>query len=138
MVWDGLHGLITNLKKEDAKTIYGHYRNLYQIEDAFRINKSDLKIRPIFHWTPDRIKAHIAISYMAYSCYKAVEFIVNRKEKVYSHRQIRDHLLKAEAYILEERVTRIRFFSPFKISNDVKFIYQVMGLVPEEAIYRII
>ena len=137
MVWDGLHGLITNLKGEDAKTIYGHYRNLYQIEDAFRINKSDLKIRPVFHWTPERIKAHIAISYMAYSCYKAVEYIVNRKGKLYSHRQIREHLMKAEAYILEEKVTRIRFFSPFKISNDVRFIYQAMGLVPEEATYRI-
>jgi transposase len=125
------------MQEEDAKTIYGHYRNLYQIEDAFRINKSDLKIRPIFHWTPERIKAHIAISYMAYSCYKAVEYIVNRKEKVYSHRAIRDHLLTAEAYILEERVTGFRFFTPFKVSKEVKHIYRAMGLVPEESTYRI-
>ncbi|MFM8453447.1 MAG: transposase, partial [Gammaproteobacteria bacterium] len=66
--WDGLHGLITNLHHLDAMDIYKHYRGLWLIEDAFRINKSDFKIRPIFHWTPHRIKAHIAISYMSYCC----------------------------------------------------------------------
>ena len=89
--WDQLHGLITNIKDQTPFEIYKHYSELCQIEDAFCINNADLKIRSIFHWSPRRIYAHIAISYIAYCCYKVVEFKVNQKasEKI-SHRVIKE------------------------------------------------
>jgi len=136
--WDGLHGLITNLKDAEAQTIYAHYRGLWSIEDAFRINKSDLEIRPIFHWTPKRIEAHIAISYMAYSCYKGVDFIVNRAKKNFSHRQIHDCLMKAQACIMQDRYTQIQYFMPFEPTPEVKQIYSAMGLTIQEQSYRIV
>ena len=42
------------------------YNNLWQVEESFRITKHDLKIRPIYHWSPKRVKAHLAISFTAY------------------------------------------------------------------------
>ncbi len=48
-----------------ARAILSQYRGLWQVEDTFRVSKHDLKIRPIYHWTPRRIEAHIAIAFMS-------------------------------------------------------------------------
>ena len=53
--WDGLHGVITNAPKADTKTILAHYRGLWAIEESFRIQKHDLKVRPI---SPDAEKIY--------------------------------------------------------------------------------
>ena len=115
--------------------IYGKYRGLWQVEDAFRINKSDLKIRPIFHWTPCRIEAHIALSYMAYSCYKFVEFRANSKGLLISHRKIRELLFNVQASILEDVNTGAQFFMPSKVKSEVKTIYKAMDLQPQDTAY---
>jgi len=46
---------------------------LWLIEKAFRISKTDLKVRPIYHRIFNRIKAHILICFAAYSVYKELE-----------------------------------------------------------------
>lgn len=70
--WDGLKGYITNtkLKREDVLKQYG---NLWRIERAFRISKTDLRIRPIYHRLRHRIEAHICISFCAYKIYRELE-----------------------------------------------------------------
>ena len=49
------------------------YRDLWHIERAFRISKTDLKIRPVYHRRRNRIESHICISFMAYLMYKELE-----------------------------------------------------------------
>lgn len=70
--WDGLKGYITNaqLSKDEIIENYGY---LWQIEKAFRISKTDLKIRPIYHRLQRRIESHICISFVAYKIYKELE-----------------------------------------------------------------
>ena len=70
--WDGLKGYITNtvLSKEEVIENYGH---LWQIEKAFRVAKTDLKVRPMFHRAKRRIEAHICITFAAYKIYKELE-----------------------------------------------------------------
>ena len=70
--WDGLKGYLTNaiLSKDEIIENYGH---LWQIEKAFRISKTDLKIRPIYHRLQHRIETHICISFVAYKVYKELE-----------------------------------------------------------------
>lgn len=70
--WDGLKGYITNtsLTKEEVIEKYGQ---LWQIEKAFRISKSDLQIRPIYHHLRRRIESHICISFAACKIYKELE-----------------------------------------------------------------
>lgn len=63
--WDGLHGIITNITDITASDAFEHYRGLWQIEETFRLTKHDLRVRPIFHWTPKRIEAHVALCFMA-------------------------------------------------------------------------
>ncbi len=70
--WDGLKGYLTNTELS-AKDIIENYNQLWQIEKAFRISKTDLKIRPIYHRIRSRIEAHICIAFVAYTIYKEVE-----------------------------------------------------------------
>jgi len=70
---DGLKGYITNDITLSHNEIISHYTNLYNIEKAFRISKTDLKIRPIYHRLEIRIKAHILIAFTSYSIYKEFE-----------------------------------------------------------------
>jgi transposase len=70
--WDGLKGYLTNAKLTKNEIIE-NYRHLWQIEKAFRISKTDLKIRPIYHRLQRRIETHICISFVAYKIYKELE-----------------------------------------------------------------
>lgn len=72
--YDGHFGLQTNINDIDAGELLSTYRGLWQIEQTFRIAKNHLEIRPIFHYTPRRIKAHFAICYMALALVRYIEF----------------------------------------------------------------
>jgi predicted DNA-binding protein (UPF0278 family) len=73
--WDGLKGYITNTLL-DAKQVYEEYSGLWQVERAFRISKGTLELRPMFHFTEKRIKAHVCICFVAYKVYKEFERIL--------------------------------------------------------------
>ena len=70
--WDGLKGYVTNTRLS-AKNVIQNYNQLWHIERAFRISKTDLKIRPIYHRNGNRIESHICIAFVAYTIYKEVE-----------------------------------------------------------------
>jgi transposase len=76
--WDGLKGYITNTDLPH-KEVINNYNQLWLIEKAFRIAKSDLKIRPVYHRLPDRIATHICISFVAYTIYKEMERLLYLK-----------------------------------------------------------
>ncbi len=71
----GIKGYYTNLEASvaDDKTIIERYHELYKIEQAFRISKSDLQTRPIFHFKEQPIKLHILICFMALVISKHIE-----------------------------------------------------------------
>ncbi len=77
--WDGLKGYLTNttLSKE---TVIANYRHLCNIEKTFRISKTDLRIRPIFHYKRRRIEAHICIAFAACKIYKELERQLKNKQ----------------------------------------------------------
>lgn len=70
--WDGLKGYNTNTKLS-AENVIAAYSNLWTVEKAFRISKSDLRARPIYHRKVNRIKSHICICFMSYAIYKEME-----------------------------------------------------------------
>ena len=80
--WDGLKGYLTNAGLGADQTIK-RYKELWQIEKAFRVQKSDLKVRPFYHRLPKRIRAHVCISFVAYKMYKELERqLVEKKAKM--------------------------------------------------------
>ena len=78
--WDGLKGYLTNADLPVAD-IYAAYHNLWHVEKAFRISKSKIEIRPMFHFTRRRIEAHVCICFVALKVYKELERIL-KMEKV--------------------------------------------------------
>jgi transposase len=71
----GIKGYYTNLEASvaDNKMIIERYHELYKIEQAFRISKSDLQTRPIYHFKEQPIKLHILICFMALVISKHIE-----------------------------------------------------------------
>lgn len=70
--WDGLKGYLTNTDIP-ASQVYAAYHNLWHVERAFRISKSKIEIRPMFHFTRKRIEAHVCICFVALKVYKELE-----------------------------------------------------------------
>lgn len=102
-VWDGLKGYVTNTKLTKDQVI-GNYQQLWQIEKAFRISKTDLRIRPIYHRLKNRIEAHICICFSAYAIYKELERML-----------MKNHIM----------------MSPEKAINEMKEIRQLKYILPE-------
>lgn len=82
-IWDGLKGYVTNTKLTDDQVIE-NYKNLWSIERAFRMSKTDLRIRPIYHRLKRRIEAHICISFTAYAIYKELERLLKEARSTLS------------------------------------------------------
>jgi len=70
---DGCYLLRTNLRGWDAKTLWTTYIGLTQVEDAFRITKHDLGLRPIFHQKPERTQAHILVCFLALVLWRTLQ-----------------------------------------------------------------
>lgn len=70
--WDGLKGYLTNTEIP-TEQVYAAYHNLWNVERSFRIAKSKIEIRPMFHFTRKRIEAHICICFVALKVYKELE-----------------------------------------------------------------
>lgn len=81
--WDGLKGYITNTRLA-LKNVIENYRHLWQIEKAFRISKTDLRIRPIHHCRKKRIESHICIAFVAYTIYKELERLLEKHQAGFS------------------------------------------------------
>lgn len=124
--WDGLKGIITNNTHLSDEELIHQYSNLWQVEESFRITKHDLKIRPIYHWKPSRVKAHLAISFMAYTLVRHLEHRVKLRYIKLSPQKIRKILLAIQVSILYDTRTNKKFVLPSKISQEAKKIYKLM------------
>lgn len=116
--WDGLKGYLTNANLSPGKII-SHYNNLWHIEKAFRISKTDLKIRPIYHWIKNRIEAHICISFVAYTIIKETERILKQKKIQMSARRVAE-------------LTQTMYALDFKLPQSQKQQTTYIGLSEEQ------
>jgi transposase len=70
---DGCYILRTNIADWTAEDLWKTYVQLTDAEAAFRICKSDLSIRPVWHQKTERVKAHIFVCFLAYVLWKTLE-----------------------------------------------------------------
>lgn len=76
---NGCYLLRTNLTEEDPEKLWKAYMQLVQAEKAFRLSKSDLGMRPIFHQEEHRVQAHIFVCFLALAMYKSLELWMSSK-----------------------------------------------------------
>ena len=77
---EGIKGYITNTRLT-PKTITDRYHDLWRVENSFRLTKSDLKARPVFHRLDKTIKAHLVIVFAALAICKYVEIVAGKTTK---------------------------------------------------------
>jgi transposase len=70
---EGTYILRSNIHDWTDEELWKTYVQLSEAEAAFRIQKSDLCIRPIWHRKQDRIKAHVLICFLAYALWKTLQ-----------------------------------------------------------------
>jgi len=124
-VWDGLKGYITNTKLSD-KQVIENYKNLWHVEKAFRMSKTDLRIRPIYHRLKHRIEAHICIAFTAYSIYKELERILYKEKSNLSLKKAAEltHNMYQITYTLpESKHTKSRLL---KMDEQQAELYQII------------
>lgn len=128
--WDGLHGVLTNAKPEDLSidAALERYRDLWRIEESFRINKHDLKMRPIFLQKQEHIKAHIAICFIAFSVIKQALFHLEHNGFKISFEQLRNELLHAQSSLLLDKKTNRKYVLPSKTTQNMRAIYEAFSI----------
>jgi len=124
-LWDGLKGYITNTSLR-AKEVIDNYNNLWHIERAFRISKTDLKIRPIYHRLRNRIEGHICISFSAYAIYKELERALKTEKSYLSVKRAAD--LTHNMYQLNVRLPQSKHQESFlfRMSREQSDLYQII------------
>lgn len=115
----GIKGYVTDLVLSD-KEIINYYHNLFKIEHAFRISKSDLEVRPIFHHKEESIKNHILLCFMALciSVYLELKTKMSIQEIVHQLRSV------AEIH-LESKITGNTIKTRGELSTTVREILKV-------------
>ena len=137
-VWDGLKGLVVNASSQlSNEEILTQYNNLWQVEESFRITKHDLKIRPVYHYKPSRVRAHLAISFAAFMLTRYLEHRVRVQFKKLSPKRIKNLLLGVQTSIVVSREKRIKYALPSNMKVDVKRIYKLMGVETKTTPYII-
>ena len=125
--FDGFFGLQTNRKDANPKELLTTYRGLWQIEQTFRISKSNLEIRPVFHYTTRRIKAHFLICYMALSLIRYVEFKLKQNQLEYPIDQL--HMLLDRVRVAELQHTDNQMYTLLEDPPpEIAEIYRALGL----------
>ena len=140
-LWDGLHGVMTNIteKKMSSEEILSHYHGLWQVEDSFRIEKHDIRVRPVFHWTAKRIKAHIAICFMDFALIRFLQYKIKQKTgESFSAERIREELYRIQESVWINTVDNNKYVVPSKPSQDALKIYEVMDKKRHVVSFRLI
>jgi len=107
----GTYILRSNVKNWSAEELWHTYIQLTEAEAAFRIQKSDLRIRPIWHHKEDRVLSHILVCFLAYVLWKTL-----------SAWQARARLGSSPRTILEElrRIHSVDVVLPIKDGSDLR------------------
>jgi transposase len=75
----GAYLLRTNCTEKDPSKLWRWYVQLSQAEDAFRISKSDLNLRPVFHQKTERVEAHILVCFLTLALWRTLEMWMRGK-----------------------------------------------------------
>ena len=101
-LYDGFYGVCTNLD-EDAAVITKINHRRWEIEECFRIMKSEFKARPVYLSRDDRIQAHFTTCFLALVLYRYLEKSLNEKftcnEIINGLKDMNFHHIPAEGYV---------------------------------------
>ena len=129
--YDGYYAVATNLD-DPAKDVLAVSHSRYKIEDCFRIMKTNLSGRQVFHWTPRRIKSHFLICYTALLVYRLLECrLAAQKTPVTT-----DNLIKTLRNMEVVNVHDFEYMAIYKGSKTLDALTRLSGLGLDRVHYR--
>lgn len=124
--FDGYYGIQTNEKKLDPEKVMDAYHNLWKIEQSFRIMKSTLEVKPIFHWTEPRIKGHFVICFLAFLLERNLEFRLKKSGEKASPEKIREAI--SSLNFAKVSLNSRKYFIKTKSSDLAKKILRILKI----------
>lgn len=122
-----MHGIITNITDDAPQSLIARYARLWIIEESFRVQKHFLKVRPIFHYKPERIHAHIALCYMSFALLRHLQYRVYLTQKI-SHELILEALAEVQSSIFIHKKTKDLYRVLGDFSNTARKIYKTFDI----------
>lgn len=121
----GIKGYYTNIPKNQMgdEDVIAQYKNLWHVEQSFRMSKSDLMARPIYHHKEDSIKAHMLICFMALAAGKYLELKTGL-----SLRQVIDLLKQVQDARIVNTQTKEEILIRAVIPEKVKNLFQKLSV----------
>ena len=126
--WDGLHAIVTNDHTSSAKELLSRYRRLWVIEESFRTLKNGLAVRPIYHFKPERIAAHIGLCYLAFALSRHAQQRIKLAQGVMSLERIRAALHGVQASIVQHKTTQAKYRLPSAFGHEASRIYKAFAI----------
>lgn len=127
--WDGFHGIaVSNSSGLTVKQALMRYRDLWHIEEAFRVAKCTLKTRPIFHWVPHRIRTHVLLCFMNLFLERFLELLLRSVGRALTPDRIRYALFGVHTMVFEESKTQKTGEMHSLLSDDAAIIFNTLGL----------
>ena len=124
--WDGFYGIYTNNLDLRWQTIQQHYHTLWKVEESFRIFKSHLETRPMFHWTPIRIKGHMVLCFVAFLFERTIEIELKQREIDFSPPKIRKAISTMQASVVD--IKNQKFYLMANINTLAKQILKCFSI----------
>jgi transposase len=125
--WDGLKGFVTNTTLT-MDEVMDNYKQLWNIEKAFRMSKSDLRFRPIFHRKKSRIETHLCIAFCSYKLYKELERQLQKAKSGISPEraiQILNSVYEIQAHLPESKKPIRRLQVKTEEQQDLLAIFKI-------------
>ena len=122
----GIKGYYTNIPSSTLsdEEVIKHYRDLWHVEQAFRMAKSDLATRPVFHHKEDAVRAHMVVCFVSLIIGKYIEI----KTKT-SLRQVVDELWSVTDAQIVDKITGEKFSMRSKPTEKVNDFCKKLGLI---------
>lgn len=100
--YDGYYGIVCSDSSLKPLEIIDTYQGLWKIEESFRVMKSNLEARPLFVWTPESIKGHFVLCYLALVIQRLLEYQLKAKGIELSSERIQIALNSAKVSIIQK------------------------------------
>lgn len=127
--WDGFHGIAVSNKADlTPQTALRRYKNLWHVEETFRIAKSTLKTRPIFHWTSSRIEAHMLLCFMTLFFERFLELLLRKDNNPLAPDRIRYALAGVHSVVIEGANKNKTATILSKLSSDAEKIFKALNI----------
>ena len=116
-IFDGYYGIETSEKNLTAEDVLKAYQALWKIEESFRIMKSTLSVRPVFHWTESRIEGHFVICFLAFLLERTLEFKLKKANLEASPQKIQEVLNSMNFAEVKVKIEKRNFLIKTKVDS---------------------